>query len=74
MIPLRKRWGISNMEDKPPQVTQPFRLLTARNGFILHVTPHPRPKQITMRKSSGRQVIYAISYMYPEQVALTRSN
>ena len=62
------------MEDKPPQVTKPFRLLTARNGFILHVTPQVRPKQITMRKSSGPHVIYAISYMYPEQMALTRSN
>lgn len=71
---MRKRWGIKDMEDKPPQVTKPSRLLTARNGFILHITPHVRPKQIKMQKSSGPHVIYAISYMYPEQMALTRSN
>ena len=71
---MRKRWGIKNMRDKPPQLPQPSRLLTARNGFILHITPHVRPKQIKMQKSSGPHVIYAISYMYPEQMALTRSN
>ena len=71
---MRKRWGIKDMRDKPPQPTQASRLLTARNGFILHITPHVRPKQIKMQKSSGPHVIYAISYMYPEQMALTRSN
>lgn len=71
---MRKRWGIRDMEDKLPQTPKPSRLLTASNGFILHITPQVRPKQITMRKSSGPHVIYAISYMYPEQMALTRSN
>ncbi len=71
---MRKRWGIRDMEDKLPQTPKPSRLLTARNGFILHITPQVRPKQIAMRKSPGPRVIYAISYMYPEQMALTRSN
>ncbi len=62
------------MEQQPPQTEKPPRLLTARNGFVLHITPQIKPRKVKMQKSSGPHLIYGISYMCPEPMTLTRSN
>lgn len=62
------------MEQQPPQTPKPARLLTARNGFILHITPRTRPTEVKMAKSTGPHLIYGISYRYPVLMPVTLSN
>jgi hypothetical protein len=49
-------------------------LLTAQNGFVLHITPRVRPKEVKMAKSTGPHLIYGISYTYPVPMPMTLSN
>lgn len=65
---------VTRMERQAQQPQKPFRLLTAQNGFVLHISPHIKPKQVKMSKSSGPHVIYGISYMHPEPMRVTHSN
>ena len=51
-----------------------MRLLTAQNGFILHITPRTRPKEVKMAKTTGSHLIYGISYRYPVPMPVTLSN
>ena len=51
-----------------------MRLLTAQNGFILHITPRTRPKEVKMAKTTGPHLIYGISYRYPVPMPVTLSN
>jgi len=62
------------MERQPPQEQKPMRLLTAQNGFILHITPRTRPKEVKMAKTTGPHLIYGISYRYPVPMPVTLSN
>jgi hypothetical protein len=62
------------MEQQPPQTAQPARLLTAQNGFILHITPRTRPTEVKMAKSTSPHLIYGISYRYPIPIPVTLSN
>jgi hypothetical protein len=62
------------MEQQPSQTEKLPRLLTARNGFVLHITPQIKPQKVKMQKSAGPHLIYSISYMHPEPITLTRSN
>ena len=62
MEPVRKR---------PPKQA---RLLTAKNGFVLHVSPRTKPKEVKMAKSAGPHQIYGISYAYPIPMPVTLSN
>ena len=52
---------------QPPvkQLPKQQRLLTAKNGFVLHVSPRTKPKELKMAKSAGPHQIYGISYAYP---------
>ena len=50
------------------------RLLTAKNGFVLHISPHVGTKKITLSKTTGPHVVYGISYTYPERMPVTLSN
>ncbi|HXG22598.1 MAG TPA: hypothetical protein VNN62_26435 [Methylomirabilota bacterium] len=59
------------MEQHNQQLTK---LLTAKNGFILHVTPRRKPKEVTLAKTTGPHVIYGISYGHPEPMPVTLSN
>jgi len=62
------------MEQPPPQTQKPARLLTAQNGFILHITPRTQPKEVKMAKSTGPHLIYGISYVHPVPMPVTLSN
>jgi hypothetical protein len=62
------------MEQQPPQTQKPARLLTAQNGFILHITPRTQPKEVKMARSTGPHLIYGISYIHPVPMPVTLSN
>jgi hypothetical protein len=62
------------MEQQPPQTQKPARLLTAQNGFVLHITPRTQPKEVKMAKSTDPHLIYGISYGYPVPMPVTLSN
>ncbi len=42
---------------------KPQRFLTAHNGFVLHITPQVKPKEVKSAKSAAPHVIYGISYV-----------
>ena len=50
------------------------RLLTAKNGFVLHISPRTQPKEMKIAKSAGPHLIYGISYAYPIPMPVTLSN
>lgn len=50
------------------------RLLTAKNGFVLHISPNRTPKQMKAAKSTGSQRIYGISYTFPAPMPVTLNN
>ena len=62
------------MEHHPPPQQKPARLLTAQNGFVLHITPRTQPQEVKLAKSTGPHLIYGISYGYPVPMAMTLSN
>jgi hypothetical protein len=59
------------MKQQPPK---PMRLLTAQNGFVLHITPRTKFKEVKMAKTTGHHLIYGISYGHPEPMPVTLSN
>jgi hypothetical protein len=61
-------------QPKPSQPHKPPRLLTAQNGFVLHITPRVKPKEVKMAKSAGPHLIYGISYIHPVPMPVTLSN
>jgi len=68
-------WGVSEPREQPvSQTDKPARLLTAQNGFVLHITPRVKPKEVKMAKSAGPHLIYGISYVHPVPMPLTLSN
>lgn len=62
------------MEEQSPRDAKPMRLLTAKNGFILHITPRRKPKDVTISKTAGPHLIYGISYGHPEPMPVVLSN
>ena len=62
------------MEQHPPLQQKPARLLTAQNGFVLHITPRTQPQEVKLATSTGPHVIYGISYRYPVLMPVTLSN
>lgn len=64
----------NNMEQQSPQTAKPARFLTAQNGFVLHITPRVKPKEVKMAKSAGPHLIYGISYVHPVPMPMTLSN
>ena len=62
------------MEQHPSPKQKPARLLTAQNGFVLHITPRVQPKEVKMAKSAGPHLIYGISYLHPVPMPVTLSN
>jgi hypothetical protein len=61
-------------QPKPSQAHKPPRLLTAQNGFVLHITPRIKPQEVKMSKSAAPHLIYGISYVYPVPMPMTLSN
>jgi hypothetical protein len=61
------------MEQQPSE-QKLAKLLTAKNGFILHITPRRKPTEVTISKTTGSHLIYGISYGHPEPMAVTLSN
>jgi hypothetical protein len=61
-------------QPKPSQQPKPLRLLTAQNGFVLHITPRVKPTEVKMAKSAGPHLIYGISYIHPVPMPVTLSN
>jgi hypothetical protein len=62
------------MEQQSPQIQKPSRLLTAKNGFVLHISPRIGVKTVTIAKTTGPHVIYGISYNEPIPMPVTLSN
>ncbi|MEW6301213.1 MAG: hypothetical protein AB1671_26345 [Thermodesulfobacteriota bacterium] len=62
------------MAHDTPQPRKISRLLTAQNGFVLHITPRVRPKEVKMAKSAGPHLVYGISYVHPVPMPVTLSN
>ena len=62
------------MQPPAKQLHKQQRLLTAKNGFVLHVSPRTKPKELKMAKSAGPHLIYGISYAYPIPMPVTLSN
>jgi hypothetical protein len=62
------------MEQSSSRDQKPTKLLTAKNGFILHISPRRKPKEVTIAKTTGPHVIYGISYGHPEPMPVTLSN
>jgi hypothetical protein len=62
------------MEQHSTQKQKQDRLLTAKNGFVLHITPRMGPKKVTMAKTAGPHLVYGISYSDPEPMPVTLSN
>ena len=50
------------------------RLLTAKNGFVLHISPYIGIKKVTLAKTAGPHLVYGISYTHPERMPVTLSN
>lgn len=62
------------MGSQSSHTEKPVRLLTAKNGFVLHISPYIGAKKITLAKTTGPHVVYGISYTYPERMPVTLSN
>jgi hypothetical protein len=62
------------MEQHSTPQQKPSRLLTAKNGFVLHITPRVGPKKVTIAKTAGPHLVYGISYSDPEPMPVTLSN
>jgi hypothetical protein len=62
------------MDQQPTRTQKPVRLLTAQNGFVLHITPRTSPKEVKMAKTTGPHLIYGISYVHPVPMPVTLSN
>jgi hypothetical protein len=62
------------MEPQSSHPQKPARLLTAKNGFVLHISPHVGVKKVTLAKTTGPHLVYGISYTHPEQIPVTLSN
>ncbi len=50
------------------------RLLTAKNGFVLHISPNRAPRKVKAAKSTGSRRIYGISYTFPDPMPVTLNN
>lgn len=61
------------MEQQPAN-QKPAKLLTAKNGFILHITPRRKPKDVTIAKTTGPHLVYGISYGSPDPMPVILSN
>ena len=59
-------------QDSPPQKSA--KLLTAKNGFVLHITPRVGVKSVKMAKTAGPHLVYGISYSHPIPMPVTLSN
>ncbi|MGE0821380.1 MAG: hypothetical protein AB7G75_16685 [Candidatus Binatia bacterium] len=62
------------MEQQTPETPKPTRLLTAKNGFVLHITPRLGVKKVTIAKTAGPHLVYGISYNDPVPMPVTLSN
>lgn len=62
------------MEYPPTKNQKPSRLLTAKNGFVLHITPRLGAKKVTVAKTTGPHLVYGISYSDPDPMPVTLSN
>jgi hypothetical protein len=62
------------MESQSSDVKKLPRLLTAKNGFVLHISPYAGIKKVTLAKTAGPHLVYGISYTYPERMPVTLSN
>lgn len=62
------------METRASDVKIMPRLLTAKNGFVLHISPYAGVKKITLAKTAGPHLVYGISYTHPERVPMMLSN
>lgn len=62
------------MESQLSETRKPSRLLTAKNGFVLHISPYVGVKKITLAKTAGPHLVYGISYTHPERMPVTLSN
>ena len=62
------------MEQPSSHNQKPSRLLTAKNGFVLHITPRIGPKKVTVAKTTGPHLVYGISYSDPDPMPVTLSN
>ncbi|MBI3249993.1 MAG: hypothetical protein HYZ50_26155 [Deltaproteobacteria bacterium] len=62
------------MEQHHPLEQKPIKLLTAKNGFILHITPRRKPTDVVLAKTTGPHIIYGISYGHPAPMPVTLSN
>ena len=62
------------MEQSSEKSQKPSRLLTAKNGFVLHITPRMGQKKVTLAKTAGPHLIYGISYADPDPLPVTLSN
>jgi len=54
--------------DQQQSSPKPQRFLTAQNGFVLHITPRVRPKEVKTAQSAAPHVIYGISYVQTPQI------
>jgi hypothetical protein len=62
------------MEPQSSRPQKPMRLLTAKNGFVLHISPYVGVKKVTLAKTTGPHLVYGISYTHPERIPVTLSN
>jgi hypothetical protein len=62
------------MEPQSSHTQRPTRLLTAKNGFVLHISPYVGVKKVTLAKTTGPHLVYGISYTHPERIPVTLSN
>lgn len=62
------------MESQSSHTQKPMRLLTAKNGFVLHISPYVGIKKVTLAKTAGPHLVYGISYTHPERIPVTLSN
>lgn len=62
------------MEQQHPLGQKSIKLLTAKNGFILHITPRRKPTDVIIAKTTGPYIIYGISYGHLEPMPVTLSN
>ncbi|NOT53824.1 MAG: hypothetical protein HOP18_04385 [Deltaproteobacteria bacterium] len=62
------------METRSSDVKTMPRLLTAKNGFVLHISPYAGVKKITLAKTAGPHLVYGISYTHPERMPMMLSN
>jgi hypothetical protein len=62
------------MESQSSDTKKMPRLLTAKNGFVLHISPYVGVKKVTLAKTASPHLVYGISYTYPERMPVTLSN